>query len=123
MASVCSEVYAFRHKNGKPNRDPEAGLKLSLHDFATAKRCREFRNFDHTVFISCKTLYAYLVDAETPVEAQCSPESPRPNLRKRRRTPTPDDLRSDDERSFMEAEQREAKRHDAHDSSYEDTST
>jgi hypothetical protein len=90
----------------------EVGLKVSLHDFASPKRCREFKNLDRPIFISCKTLYGYLIDAEVLVEAQSSPDSPRPNLRKRRRTP--DDIRLDDEKRTMEAETREAKRRDAH---------
>jgi hypothetical protein len=121
--SVSAEVHAFRQEDGAPNLDPEAGLKLSLHDFASPKRCREFKNLDQPIFISCKTLYDYIVDAEAPLEAQSSPDSPRPNVRKRRRTVTPDDISSDDERRIIEAEERETKRRDAQDSSFEDTSS
>lgn len=55
--------------------EAEVGLKVSLHDFASPKRRREFTNLDQPIFISCKTLYDYLIDAEVPVEAQSSPDS------------------------------------------------
>jgi hypothetical protein len=74
--SVHSEAHIFRHRNGEPNLDPQAGMKLSLHDFAMPKRCREFEHLDQTIFIPCKELYNYLIDAEAPVAAQSSSPSP-----------------------------------------------
>jgi hypothetical protein len=56
--------------------EAEVGLKVSLHDFASPKRCREFRNLGQPIFISCKTLYDCLIYTEVPVEAQSSPDSP-----------------------------------------------
>jgi hypothetical protein len=96
--SVYSDTQIFRHKNGDPNLDPQAGLKISLHDFATPKCCRAFEHLDQTIYISCEELCKYLIIAEAPVAAQSSATSPKPNLQKRRRNPSSDDLRSEDEK-------------------------
>ena len=48
------------------------GLKISLHDFATLKRCREYEHLDQTIFIPCKELCNYLINAEAPVAAHSS---------------------------------------------------
>jgi hypothetical protein len=35
--------------------DPQAGLKILLHDFATPKCCREFEHLDQTIYIPAKS--------------------------------------------------------------------
>jgi hypothetical protein len=62
----------------------------------------------------------FLINAEAPVAAQSSSTFPDPSLRKRRRDPSSDDLRSEDERRIVANEERQASRLQARESSYED---
>ncbi|KAJ9653658.1 hypothetical protein H2198_007169 [Neophaeococcomyces mojaviensis] len=87
---VGSKVTTIRHADGKPNEEPEAGLLLHLRDFASEEVCKEFGGeIDGTIFIPCKSLYDYLVEAEEMMRIRLTPGSPQPALRKRRRSPTP----------------------------------
>jgi hypothetical protein len=120
--SVYSEAQVFRYKRGESNLDPQAGLKISLRDFATPKRYREFEHLQQTIFIPCNKLCNYLTVAEVPVAAHSS-ISPEPNLRKRRRIPSPNDLHSEDERRIAGHEEQQASRLKAQESSYEERSS
>src|SRR5271156_380148 len=121
--STTSEVQVFRNESGEPNLDPHSGFRIHLRDFASVEFCEKFRNIEGTVFISCATLCTFLNDAEPDIDVKLTATA-RPVLRKRRRTPTPEEgLGTDDERDMVKAEERAAKRVDRDDSSFKDSSS
>jgi len=121
--TTTSEVQVFHNNSGEPNLDPECGLRVHLRDFASAEFCQTFDNLEGTIFVSYTSLYNFLNDAEKAIEVEAI-ASDRPVLRKRRRTPIPEEqLDTDDESNIMEAEQRAAKRVDRDDSSFKDSSS
>lgn len=86
--------------------------------------CDKFSgDIDGTISISCKTLYTYLIEAESAMDARTAPEGPNPNLRKRRRQSPVEELGTDDEKNIGRAEGRAAKRVDRGDTSYKDNSS
>ena len=54
----------FRHEDGEPNLDPEAGLHLQLQDFATEALVEEYGDLHDPIFIPSTALCAYLDKGE-----------------------------------------------------------
>ncbi|KIW99640.1 uncharacterized protein Z518_11053 [Rhinocladiella mackenziei CBS 650.93] len=121
--TTTSEVQVFRNDNGESNLDAHSGLRIHLRDFASVEFCEMFGNIEGSIFISCATLCTFLDDAESDIDVK-PVVTARPVLRKRRRTPTPEEeLDTDDERDMIKAEERAAKRADRDDSSFKDSSS
>ncbi|EXJ91938.1 hypothetical protein A1O3_00488 [Capronia epimyces CBS 606.96] len=83
-----------------------------------------FSDLDRDIFVSCEELYQYLEEAESVAKATGSAKPERtPRLKKRRRTPTPEEQIDDrDEHAFTEDEEHVTKRQYLDDASYEGSS-
>jgi hypothetical protein len=115
----------FRYDDGKPNLDQDAGVHLRLEDFADRTTCQQFKDIDRDIFISCSELYQYLEEAEATTKIAESTKLVRNSqLRKRRRTPTPEEQLNDrDEDAFARDEAHAIKRRELDDSSYKESSS
>jgi hypothetical protein len=96
-----------------------------LKDFADQKTCRQFKDIDRDIFVSCGELYQYLEEAETIAKLAKSTEPERnPRLKKRRRTQTPEEQLDDhDEGAYAEDEEHVFQRWDFDDASYKRSSS
>jgi hypothetical protein len=115
----------FRDDDGKPNPDPNAGLRLGLEDFADRTMREQFPDLEGDIFIPCSELYQDLQEAETTATIA---ESNKPvrnlQLKKRRRTQTPEEQLDDhDEDAFARREAHASKRRELEDSSYRESSS
>ena len=120
---TASDVQIFRGEDGEPNLDPNAGLRLHLRDFANIEFYEQCGNIQGTIFISCESLYTYLNEAESVGDFEAGAAT-RPPLRKRRRTPSPEEtMGTDDEGKMCDAGERAAKRVNQDDSSFKDSSS
>jgi hypothetical protein len=54
----------FRHEDGEPNLDPEAGLHLQLQDFAAEALVEGYEDLHDPIFIPSTALCAYLGEGE-----------------------------------------------------------
>ena len=115
----------FRYDDGKPNLDQDARVHLRLEEFADRETCRQLKDLDRDIFVSCSELYQYLEEAEATAKiAESSKIVRNPKLKKRRRTQTPEEQLNDrDEDAFAKSEERTAKRQDVDDSSYQENSS
>ncbi|KIX92100.1 uncharacterized protein Z520_12184 [Fonsecaea multimorphosa CBS 102226] len=105
-AVVANQI--FRHDDGTPNIDQNAGLHLCLEDFADQETCRQFNDIDRDIFVSCEELYQFLERGEAVAKITKSKKpEPSPPLKKRRRAPTPEEqLEDSDEKAYVEDEER-----------------
>jgi hypothetical protein len=104
--------------------DKTLGLRLHLEDFADQETCKQFKDLDRDIFVSCDEMYQYLEEAEGIVkiaELTRQEQKPRP---KKRRTQTPEHQLDDrDEHAYAEDEEHVSKRRDVDDESYRGSSS
>ncbi|ORY12467.1 hypothetical protein BCR34DRAFT_563855 [Clohesyomyces aquaticus] len=112
----------FRDDQGNPTDHP--GLRLYLKDFAYEELAqKELVDEDHELIVSTQQLCEYLSAAETMVGrlASLGEHSIAPGLKKRKRSETPTEhITSGDEATYVEQEERVAKRIAKDDPDYED---
>ncbi|RMZ84678.1 hypothetical protein DV737_g894, partial [Chaetothyriales sp. CBS 132003] len=99
------EPAIFRHDNGTPNLDQNAGLRLRLEDFADQKTCQQFKDIDRDIFVSCHELYQCLEEAETSAKITMPEEDTLPKTRRRTWAPE-EQLDERDEKAYVEDEER-----------------
>lgn len=93
--------------------------------FADQKTCRQFKDIDRDIFVSCDELYQYLEEAETIAKSAESTKPERnPRLKKRCQTQTPEEqLDNRDEDAYAKDEEHVSKRQDLDDASYQESSS
>lgn len=118
-------VQIFRHDDGTPNIDQNVGLCLPLKDFADQKTCRQFKDIDRNIFVSCAELYQYLEEAETVAKIDKATElEETPEQTMRPRTQTPEEQLNDrDEAAYAADEARVSERQHLDDASYKASSS
>ena len=89
------------------------------------KTCQQFKNIDVDIFVSCGELHQFIEEAEAVAKIDDITRPNRnPQLRKRRRTQTPEEeLDVRDEEFYVRDEEHVSKRQDVDDASYEGSSS
>lgn len=123
----------FRDAEGTFVENPKADINIPLVDFATERLTTTFGSLKETIHISSWMLYKFLEKAETvmskfdramEIRRTEATSTSKPWTRKRLRDLTPpEQLSSDREQSFVDREERAAKRAAKDDSSWKASSS